>query len=162
MGNEAVQVCLRGQVPCWGHLAEPPGTSHGSPASCGRPAPGVPNAGAGSKANWQKKQTATGSLWKQMLGHPALGFPGQKMPIGAPRSRLQVGARSVLPAVDERGADRPRLSSSLLQSKRDGTAMWGLPGCSLGVWEPSPGAVPQGPLPLPLPTDLPASTSQRG
>ena len=85
---------------------------------------------------------------------------GQKMPIGAPRSRLQVGARSVLPAVDERGADRPRLASSLLQSKRDGTAMWGLPGRPLGVWEPSPGVVPQGPLPLP--TDLPASASQRG
>ena len=95
-----------------------------------------------------------------MLGRPALGLPGQKMQIGAPRPGLQMGAQGVLLAVAEHGADRPRLVSSLLQSKRDRTAVWGLPGRSLGVWEPSPGTVPQGPVPLP--TDVPASASQRG
>ena len=95
-----------------------------------------------------------------MLGHPASGLPGRKMPIGAPRPGLQVGAQCVLPAVAKHGADRPRLTRSLQQSKHDGTAMWRLPGHSLGVWEPSPGTVPQGPLPLP--TNLPASISKPG
>ena len=55
-------------------------------------------------------------------------------------------------------ADRHRLTSFLLQRKRDGTAVWRLPWLSLGVWEPSLGAGPQGSLPLK--NDLPASTSQ--
>ena len=46
-----------------------------------------------------------------MLGYPALGLPRQKMPIGAPRPGLQVGAQGILPAVAEHGADRPRLQA---------------------------------------------------
>ena len=138
-----------------------PGTSHGPPAKGGGPAPGVPNAGAGSKASsGRRKQTATGGLRKQLLDHPALGLSRRKMPVGAPRPVLQVGAQGVLPAGAEHGADRPRLASSLPQSKSEGTAVWRLPGRSLGVWEPSLGAGPQGPSPLQ--NDLPASTSQLG
>ena len=58
-----------------------PGTSHGPPAKGGGPAPGVPNAGAGSKASsGRRKQIATGCLCKQLLGCPTLGLPGRKMP----------------------------------------------------------------------------------
>ena len=101
-----------------------------------------------------------GSLCKQLLGRPPLGFPGKKMPVLALRPRIQVGAQGVLPTGSEHGADRLRLTSSLLQSKHDGTAEWRLPWHLLGVWEPSLGAEPQGPLPLK--NDLPASTSQLG
>ena len=65
-----------------------------------------------------------------------------------PRSGLQVGTQGVLPAGAKHSADRPMLENSLLQSKHDGTAMWRLPGRSLGVWEPSLGAGPQGPMTL--------------
>ena len=68
-----------------------------------------------------------GSLCKQSLGRPALGFPGKKMPVLALRPRIQVGAQGVLPTGSEHGADRLRLTSSLLQSKHDGTAEWRLP-----------------------------------
>ena len=48
-------------------------------------------------------------------------------------------------------------SRALLQSKRDGRAVWRLAGRSLGVWEPSLGSGPQGPMPLQ--NDLPARAS---
>ena len=65
------------RVPCWGHLAEPPGTSHLSPVRGGGPAPGAPNAGAGSKASsGRRKQTAMGGLGKRLMGCTVLGFPG--------------------------------------------------------------------------------------
>ena len=138
-----------------GHLAPP----MGPPARGGGPAPGVPNAGAGIKASsGRRKQTATGGLCKQLLGRPVLGLSRRKMPVGAPRPGLQVGAQGVLPGGAEHGAEKPRLASSLPQSKCEGTALWRLPGCSLGVWEPSLGAGPQGPLALQ--NDLPASASQ--
>ena len=92
-----------------------------------------------------------GGLCKQSLDHPVLGLPWQKKKKKAllgPRSRLQVGAQGVLPTGAEHSADRPRLESSLLQSKRDGRAVWRLAGRSLGVWESSLGAGPQGPMPL--------------
>ena len=101
-----------------------------------------------------------GGLCKQLLGHPALGLSRRKMPVWAPRPGLQAGAQGVLPAGAKHGADRPRLGSSLPQSKREGTAVWRLPGRSLGVWDPSLGTGPQGPSPLQ--NDLPASTSQPG
>ena len=84
----------------------------------------MPNAGAGSKASsGRRKQTAMGGLRKQLLDHPALGLSRRKMPVGAPRPGLQVGAQGVLPAGAKHGADRPRLASSLPQSKREGTAV---------------------------------------
>ena len=49
------------------------------------------------------------------------------MPVLALRPRIQVGAQGVLPTGSEHGADRLRLTSSLLQSKHDGTAEWRLP-----------------------------------
>ena len=78
----------------------------------------------------------------------------------APRPGLLVVDQGVLPAGAELGIDRPRLASSLLQRKHEGTAVWRLPLCSLGVWEPSLGMGPQGPFSLQ--NDLPASTSQPG
>ena len=95
-----------------------------------------------------------------VAGLPCVRAPqGKKASLG-PRTGLQVGTQAVLPAGAKHSADRPKLTSSFLQSKRDGTAMWRLPGRSLGVWEPSLSTAPQGPLPLP--TDLPASASQAG
>ena len=49
------------------------------------------------------------------------------MGILTPRPRLQLGAQGVLPTVSEHSAERPRLVSSLLQSKRDRTSLWRLP-----------------------------------
>ena len=54
------------------------------------------------------------------------------MPVGAPRYGIQVSNQGLLPAESEPGADRARLSSSLLQRKRDRTAMQRLPVHSLG------------------------------
>ena len=53
------------------------------------------------------------------------------MPVGAPRHGIQVSTQGVLLTGSEPGADTPRLSSSLLQRKRDRTAMWRLPVHSL-------------------------------
>ena len=47
------------------------------------------------------------------------------MPVGAPRPGLQVGAQDILPTGAEQGADRPRLRSSLLKGKCNGTAFPG-------------------------------------
>ena len=52
--------------------------------------------------------------------------------MGAPRYGIQVSTQGVLPTGSEPGADRPRLSSSLLQRKRDRTAMQRLSVHSLG------------------------------
>ena len=93
-----------------------------------------------------------------VAGPPCIRAPQVKKASLGPRSGLQVGTQGVLPTGAKHSADRPKLASSLLQSKHDGTAMWRLPGRSLGVWEPSLSTGPQGPLPLP--TDLPASASQ--
>ena len=84
---------------------------------------------------------------KQLLGHPALGLPRRKMQFGNSRPGLQVGAQGVLRAGAKHGADRPRLVSSLLQCKHDGTAVWRLPGHSLVLWEPSLVPGPQGSFP---------------
>ena len=135
-----------------------PGTSNRTPAKSGGPASSFRKTEAGSKASsGRRKQTATGGLCQQLLGCPPLGLPGQKLPVGAPRPRLQVGTQGVLHAGAEHSADRPRLKSSLLQSKHDGRVVWRLAGCSLEVWEPSLGAGPQGPMPLQ--NDLPARAS---
>ena len=106
-------------MPCWGHLAE--GTWH-LPWAPGEECllPGLPNAKAGRKASYgRRKQAATGCLCKQLLSHPTLGLPGRNTRISAPRPGNQVGAQGVLPAGSEHGADRLRLTSSLLQGKRD-------------------------------------------
>ena len=65
-----------------------------------------------------------------------------------------------MPTGAKHSTDKPKLASSLLQSKRDRTAVWRLPGRSLGVWEPSLSTESQ--APLPLQNDLPASASQAG
>ena len=49
------------------------------------------------------------------------------MLILTPRPRLQLGAQGVLPAASEHSAERPRFTSSLLQSNRDRTSLWRLP-----------------------------------
>ena len=97
MGEEAVGVHLRGPDAMLGSPGpRAPGISHGPSVKRGGPAPGVTNARAGSKASsGRRKQTATGGLCQQLLGHPMLGFPRQKMPVGAPRPRLQMGAQGV-------------------------------------------------------------------
>ena len=93
-------------------------------------------------------------------GPPPVRASWEKNSSSAPRPGFQVGAQGVLSARAEHGADRPRLASSLLQSKRGGKAVWKLPGRSLGVWKPSLAAGTQGPLPLQ--SDLPKSASQAG
>ena len=58
------------------------GTSHGPLARGGGPAPGMPDGGAGSKTrSGRRKQTASGGLCKQLLGHPLLGLPRRKTPV---------------------------------------------------------------------------------
>ena len=82
MGKEAAGVHLMGPGAMLGSPgSRAPGTSHGPPARSGGPAPGLPNAKAGSKASsGRRKQIATGCLCKQLLGCPTLGLPGRKMP----------------------------------------------------------------------------------
>ena len=71
-----------------------------------------------------------------VAGPPLVRAPQAKNASSTPRPSFQVGAQGVLPTRAEHGADMPRLASSLLQSKRDGKALWKLPGRSLGVWKP--------------------------
>ena len=70
-----------------------PGTSHGPLGRSVCLLPGLPNAKAGRKASYgRRNQAATGCLCKQLLSHPALGLPGRNMRISAPRPGNQVGA----------------------------------------------------------------------
>ena len=139
-------------MPCQCHLAPPIGPQRGvagRPLVCPMLERGVKLALAkGSKQ--QREAFASGCRASPV-----------KNASWAPRPGLLVVDQGVLPAGAEQGIDRrPRLASSLLQRKREGTAVWRLPLCSLGVWEPSLGMGPQGPFSLQ--NDLPASTSQPG
>ena len=75
---------------------------------------------AGSKASSSRmKKTATGCIFKRC----ALGLPGRKMLILAPRPIIQVVAQGVPPAGSKSVPDRPMITSSLPQRKHDATAI---------------------------------------
>ena len=67
-------------------------------------------------------------------------------------------AQGVFPAGSKNVPDTPRLVSSLLHRKHEGTEVWRLLSWSLGVWEPSLSAETQ--KPMPLKNDLQAGTFQ--
>lgn len=100
-----------------------PGTSHGPPARSGGPAPGLPNAEAESKLALAEGSKQPWDAFASSCGAARVGAPWEKTAILAPRPEIQVGSQGVLPAGPKHGADRPRLTSSLLQSKRDRTAV---------------------------------------
>ena len=137
-----------------------PGTSNGTPAKNGGPAPSLRKTEADSKASsGRRKQTAMGGLCKQLLDRPALGLPCRKKPVCTPGSGSRWAPRVFCP--QELSTVQTGLGSRALSCRaHDGTAVWRLAGRSLGVWEPSLGAGPQGPMSLQ--NDLPASAPQLG
>ena len=100
-----------------------------------------------------------GGLCKQLLGCPALGLLCRKKPVWSPGPGSRWAPKVF--CLQEPSTVQIGLGSRALSCRaRDGTAVWRLAGCSLGVWEPSLSVGPQGPMTLQ--NDLPASTSQLG
>ena len=114
------------------------------------------NKGEVHKQNKQKGNKQ--STWKIIQNNDSQDTPKTWIWIFTPRPSIHVDTQGVFPTRSKNVPDRPRLTSFLLQRKRDGTDIWSLLWHSLGVWKPSLGAGTQGPLPLE--NDLQASTFQ--
>ena len=85
------------------------------------------NPKAGSQASSvRRKQTATGWIFKHLLGRTPLGLPRRKRLILAPRPSIQVEAQGVFHAGSKNIPDTLRLTSSLLHRKHEGTDVWRL------------------------------------
>ena len=105
-----------------------------SPCTCNRPQlrscrspPCFRNSKAGSQASSvRRKQTATGWIFKHLLGRTPLGLPRRKRLILAPRPSIQVEAQGVFHAGSKNIPDTLRLTSSLLHRKHEGTDVWRL------------------------------------
>ena len=74
----------------------------------------------------RRKQTATGWIFKHLLGCTLLGLPRRKRRILAPRPSIQVEAQGVFYAGSKNVPDTLRLTSSLLHRKCEGIDVWRL------------------------------------
>ena len=59
----------------------------------------------------KRRKTAMGWIFKQLLGHTALGLPRTDMGILAPRPSIQGRTQGVFPTGSKNVPDRPRLTS---------------------------------------------------
>ena len=127
----------QGDAGCWsvsegaGAILESPGRGHLAPPIGPRQGvAGCPLAseihGGEQSSLCQKEENTNRMHFKQLLGCPVFGLLGRKMRNLAPRPNIHMGAQGVSPAGSENIPDRPRLTSSLLQRKHDGTAIWTL------------------------------------
>ena len=114
-------------MPYWCHWFE--GILHlqWSPAEHCGPLPFFRNPKVGSQvSSIRRKQTATGWIFKHLLGRTPLGLPRRKRLILAPRPSIQVEAQGVFHAGSKNIPDTLRLTSSLLHRKHEGTDVWRL------------------------------------
>ena len=86
----------------------------------------------------RSKTSATGCIFKQLLGHTALGPPERKTQILPLRYSIQVDTQFV--SLQDPRMFQTDLTRSLLQRKRDGTDIWMLLWLSIWVWDPYHGS----------------------